>query len=281
MYLSGCSKKESISLQSFYSYDHEMPLKDSVQLLVDTTDHSMSYITFRSVHERRVTGLLSIPKKKAAPYPVIILMHGLGDRKTVDYIEIGHKYFLDAGYAVLRLDIEMHGDRKGDEYEFGFTDGYPYWTRNIISQTVFDLQRAIDFLEKIPEIDSERIGYYGISLGGMIGTVFCGIDKRVKVPVFVIAGGGFHFMFGKEALSEETADFLSIIDPINFVENIHPRPLLMVNAENDEVIPPMSSKLLFQKAKEPKKIIWYPEKHRTISPEKVYGDGINWYKEHL
>lgn len=279
--ISACGGTQHISLENYYAYDHDLPLKDSVNLLVDSADFQLSYISFRSVHDKRVTGLLSLPAQVKEPLPVIILMHGLGDEKTVDYIESGHQYLLQAGYAVLRLDIDLHGDRAGDEYDFSFTEGYRYWTRSIITQTVFDLRRAIDFLETQPEIDATRIGYYGISLGGIIGTIFCGIDDRVKVPVITLAGGGLHLMFGTSALSEETTEYLSLIDPINYVEKITPRPLLMINAEQDEVVPPMMSKLLFRTAAEPKKIIWYPAKHRTVSPEKVYQDGIDWYDQHL
>ena len=208
-------------------------------------------------------------------------MHGLGDRITVDYIEAGHNYFIESGYAVLKINIANHGDRLENEYDFSLTDGYRYWTRDIISQTVFDLRRSIDFLNTREEIDPERIGYYGISLGGIIGTVFCGVDERVKVPVIALAGGNLNLMFGLKALSDETMDFMSIIDPVNFVEKIHPRPFLMINAENDEVVPPATSKILFQKAKEPKNIIWYPSKHRDLPIEKAYPDGISWFQEYL
>ena len=88
-------------------------------------------------------------------------------------------------------------------------------------------------------------------------------------------------MFGLDALTEDTKDFFSIIDPINFVEQISPRPLLMINAENDEVIAPMTSKLLFKKANEPKKIIWYPSRHRDLPVDKAYPDGIEWFQKHL
>ncbi len=76
--------------------------------------------------------------------------------KTVDYIEAGHQYFQQSGFAVLRIDIDNHGDRKKYEYDFDLTDGYRYWTRDIITQTVFDLRRSIDFLEAREEIDAEK-----------------------------------------------------------------------------------------------------------------------------
>jgi cephalosporin-C deacetylase-like acetyl esterase len=151
----------------------------------------------------------------------------------------------------------------------------------VISQTVFDLRRAIDFIETRKEIDNKRIGYFGISLGGIIGTVFCGVDTRIKVPVIALAGGNIHLAFGVDAFTDEVKNYFSIIDPINFVELISPRPLLMINAENDEIVIPITSKLMYRAAGEPKNIIWYPTTHRKIPIHKAYLEGILWYKKYL
>ncbi|MBT6766020.1 MAG: alpha/beta hydrolase, partial [Prolixibacteraceae bacterium] len=156
-----------------------------------------------------------------------------------------------------------------------------YWTRDILTQTVFDLRRAVDFISSRNELDQNRIGFLGISLGGITGTIFCGVEKRVQVPVIVLAGGQMNLMFGKQALSANTKNYLSIIEPINFVEQIAPRPLLMINAENDDIIPPLMSKLLYKKANKPKQIIWYTSKHHDIPINDVYTDGINWFNTHL
>lgn len=276
-----CGTQQDFPILKYYAYDQDLPLNDSVTLISDTLNHTLSAVAFTSVHNKRVTGLLTIPKKTQSPMPVVILMHGLGDRVTVDYIEAGHQHFVENGYAVLRINIANHGNREEHDYDFSLTDGYRYWTRDIITQTVFDLRRSIDFLATQKEIDAERIGYYGISLGGIIGTVFCGVDERVKVPVIALAGGNLNLMFGMDALSEETLDFMSFIDPINFVEQIHPRPILMINSENDEVVAPVTSKLLYKKAKDPKNIIWYPSKHRDLPIGKAYQDGVEWFQKHL
>ena len=276
-----CGTKQEFPVYKYYNYDQDLPLKDSVHLLKDTTGYKLFYVTFQSVHNQKVTALLTVPKESPASHPVIILMHGAGDRKTVDYVETGNDYFLKSGYAILRLDIANHGDRLVDDYDFSFTDGYRYWTRDIVIQTVFDLRRAVDFIQTRKELDSNRIGYYGISLGGIIGTIFSGVEPRVKVPVIALAGGGMHLMFGMDALSVDTKDYLSMIEPLNFVEKIAPRPLLMINAENDDIVPPMMSKLMYKIAKEPKEIIWYPAKHHDIPVDKVYPDGIRWFQEYL
>lgn len=281
IFAASCVSKQNFPVHKFYNYDHELPLNDSIQLVSNDDGLKLYSVSFTSVHDKRVTGLLSVPSQNKGPLPVIILLHGLGDRKTVDYIEAGYQYFQQSGYAVLRIDIDNHGDRKKYDYDFDLTDGYRYWTRDIITQTVFDLRRSIDFLETRVEIDKDRIGFFGISLGGIIGTIFSGVDKRVKVPVIALAGGNLSLMFGLDAFTEETKDFFSIIDPINFVQEIAPRPLLMINAENDEVIDPLTSKLLFRKAKQPKEIIWYPSKHRDLPIEEAYPSGIAWFQKHL
>ena len=279
--LISCGGKKVLPVAQYYEYDKDLPLQDTVRFVKDTIDYSLFYLKYRSVHDIEVTGLLTLPGKGKPPFPTVILMHGLGDRKTVDYIEAGNKYLLDAGYAVLRIDISNHGDRFKYDYDFDLTAGYRYWTRDIISQTVFDLRRAVDFIYTREELDHERIAYYGISLGGIIGTVFCSVEDRIKVPVIVLAGGNLNLMFGKDAISENTKDYLSIIDPINFIEMISPRPLLMINAENDDIVPPITSKLLFKAAKQPKEIIWYPSKHHDLPIDKAYPEGIRWFKKHL
>ncbi len=277
-----CGGKEELPVVKYYEYDHDMPLEDSVRLIPDTTAYRLYYVTFSSVHDQKVTALLSLPNMGDEPFPVVILMHGYGDRKTVDYIEAGNKIMLDNGLAVLRLDLANHGDRVIRDFDFSFTNpDTKYRTRDVIIQSVFDLRRAVDFIETRKDLDANRISYFGVSLGGITGTVFCGVDQRVKVPVIALAGGGMHLMFGTEALTDETRDYLGMIEPLNYVEHIAPRPLLMLNAEDDEIIPPMMSKLMFRKAKDPKKIVWYPGKHHDLPIEKAYPEGAKWIKEKL
>jgi len=279
--LSSCGTTKSLPVLKYYEYDKGLALRDSVILVKETATFKEFNVSYYSVNFKKVPGILTIPKNTTKPVPIIILLHGAGDRKTVDYVTFGNTFLLKNGYAVFRIDISKHGDRKEDEYDLSFTGKTRYWSREIITQTVFDLRRAVDFIETRKELDANKIGYFGISLGGITGTIFCGVDERVKVPVIVLGGGQFNLMYGKKALSADAKDYTSIIEPLNFVKEIAPRPLLMINAENDKIIPPMMSKLLYNKAKKPKNIIWYPAKHHTIPLDNVYQDGVNWFDKYL
>jgi hypothetical protein len=55
---------------------------------------------------------------------------------------------------------------------------------------VLAARRGITFLEQQPEVDPERIGVYGLSMGGKLTTNVAGIDGRVKAAVPSCGGGG-------------------------------------------------------------------------------------------
>lgn len=275
-----CHSSRKLSGTAYYNYDRTAPLNPTAKS-TSTFGDTFYEVEFTSTHHERVTGILSYPDVVGPPVPVVILVHGLGDNKEVDYIAAGEEYFREAGYAVLRIDLYNHGPRKKSDFDFSFDGPTRYRSREVITQSVFDLRRAIDFIESREELDHQRIGYYGISLGGIIGTILSGVDDRVKVPVIALAGGRLSLMYGMKALSQENKNYLSIMDPIHFVEQIAPHPLLMLNAENDEVVPPATSKFLYKKANQPKKIIWYPSKHRSLPIDKAYEEGVLWFEKYL
>ena len=47
----------------------------------------------------------------------------------------------------------------------------------------------LDYSEKDPNIDSRRVGTYGMSLGAILSAIFVGIDKRVDAGVLIVGGG--------------------------------------------------------------------------------------------
>jgi hypothetical protein len=51
-------------------------------------------------------------------------------------------------------------------------------------------RRALTFLERQPEVDPNRLGVYGHSMGGRLTTQLTGIDRRVRVAVPSCGGSG-------------------------------------------------------------------------------------------
>jgi len=83
--LTGCLGEENISIFHYYDYDHDFPLRDSLRLVENNERYDLYESVYYSVHESRVTGLLTIPKTGHAPYPVIIFLHGIKDDKNLHF----------------------------------------------------------------------------------------------------------------------------------------------------------------------------------------------------
>ena len=70
------------------------------------------------------------------------------------------------------------------------------------------------------------------------------------------------------------------------VEHISPRPLLLIAAEDDRLVPPEDCQILFEKAKEPKKMVLLPgvghyEVYSKPAFDTLMLETVDWYKTYL
>jgi len=125
-----------------------------------------------------------------------------------------------------------------------------------LSQGLEDVRRTVDVLASRPEVDPERIGITGISLGGIVAGVSAGIEPRFERAMLILAGGDLNTIIHH---AEETGELSQVIqglpagerakldraidavDPLRHAGRLRDRALagkvLMVNAGVDEVIP--------------------------------------------
>jgi len=273
-----CISEETISLKHYYEYDRNLPLSTDKRLVAETSEFSRWHLQFQSLNGHSVPALLTMPKQGSGFIPAVLYLHGLGDHKNADYMRYGDSVFVARRFAVLRIDFPFHGERDLGPLKRKELMNYPYMIRNAAVQAVFDLRRAVDLLDEIPELDQKRTGFLGISLGGIVGTVFVGVENRIEFPVIALAGGGLKFMTGTKALQSETREMFAPIEPLNFVKLISPRPTLFVNASRDEVIPKVNTELLYYQAKKPKEIKWYDSKH-VLPAHIVLPDIADYFQE--
>jgi len=214
-------------------------------------------------HGDRVPGRLLLPARpESGPFPLILLQHGVGGSKDADYIDRTAAKWIHRGAALASIDFPLHGERSSAKmtgqliqllsppHERERLEKSAIWTA-FVQQAVVDLRRTLDALRDHSELDFERVAYAAWSLGSIIGGCFCGVDSRPVAAALAIGGGGFG---------------AAEVDPVNDIGNFAPRPLLFVNAENDEAIPRASTEALFRAAGENKKIQWYSSGHADIPP---------------
>ncbi len=154
----------------------------------------------------------------------------------------------------------------------------------------------MDYLESRGDIDSTKIGLVGGSMGAILGAIFAGVEPRVKAAVLIVGGGNMSLMIMKSehpAISpirayleekgithQEVQEITDPIDPINFIDKIAPRPLLMHNGEHDTIVPAEAGRQLYEKAKQPKTIYWYDAGH-DVPTQLVALRTLRWLDENL
>jgi dienelactone hydrolase len=159
------------------------------------------------------------------------------------------------GVPAIMFRLPYYGERGLDDGPMALARD-PQLFADAIAQAGQDLRRTIDILASRPEIDPEKIGVTGISLGGIIAATAAGGEPRINRAAFLLAGGDLmtiiHHARETRPLSEmilklSPTDRTNIegkiaeVDPLRFAPALREKALqgkvMMVNAAEDEVIP--------------------------------------------
>lgn len=141
-------------------------------------------LSYQSDSDDRVSAYLFLPARhNDQKLPAVLCLHqttaagksepaGLAGDANLHYaLELARR-----GYATLAPDYPSFGEHK---YDFGAEHGYLSGTM----KAVWDNIRAVDLLESLAEIDAERIGCIGHSLGGHNAIFTAVFDSRIKAAV--------------------------------------------------------------------------------------------------
>lgn len=133
----------------------------------------------------RVPAYLLIPRQLDGPAPAILCLHGTsGSRGRTAGVGADYpRYTLELaerGYVTIAPDYTLLGDNQTDPQSLGYTSG--------TMKGIWCHLRAVDLLESLPEVDPERIGCCGLSLGGHNALFLAAFDPRMKV---VVTSSGF------------------------------------------------------------------------------------------
>jgi acetyl esterase/lipase len=164
------------------------PDKDKVPLDVEvtaeeTTPHYIrKKLTFAAEKDDRVPAWLLIPRERKGRLPAVLCLHqtikigkdepaGLGKNPNLRY---AHD-LAERGYVTLAPDYPGFG-----EYRYSFAQSkFPSGSM----KAVWNNLRAVDLLVSLPEVDPERIGCIGHSLGGHNAMFTAVFDPRLKAIV--------------------------------------------------------------------------------------------------
>jgi dienelactone hydrolase len=235
-----------------------------------------SAISFDSPGGGRVTGMMFDPVTRSSLRPGIVLMHGLpGTARGMT--PLGQAL---ASYGAVVIAIDAPFARRG-----GSPVLFTAQDRAEQVQLIKDLQRTVDVLRGLPNVDPARIAYHGTSYGGAMGALFVGIERRIKTGVLVVPDGGLvsHFTGPEDSslmsgltCATRVSWFRDMvpIEPIRFIALATPTPLLIQSGRSDVLVPQADAKLLHAAAPDPKTIQWYEAGHGLNQQALI--DRHNW-----
>ena len=140
-------------------------------------------------------------------------------------------------------------------------------------QSVLDARRALGVLAARPETDPERLALFGISLGAIVGSVAYSVDPRPRYAAFLLGGADFPSLIVNSSLSGPFARKMGLtpadltsawtgLDPIDYRAANRNKPVLLVNARSDTVIPRANAEKLAQAFPAARRV-WVPLGHYT------------------
>ena len=146
-------------------------------------------LTFAVEKGDRVPAYLFLPVGAKGKRPAVLCLHptngqlgkdepaGLGGDPNKHYA----LHLAERGYVTLAPDYPNFGEYKFDPYQNGY--------QSATMKAIWNNMRAIDLLQSLPEVDADRIGCIGHSLGGHNTMFTAAFDTRIKA---IVSNCGFN-----------------------------------------------------------------------------------------
>lgn len=215
-------------------------------------------ISFQSTDGLQLDGWFVPPDTDAAG-ATIIYTHGLGgDRATLlPQATLLHQR---RGFGALLFDLRNHGTSEGEITTLGYDE-------------VHDVEGAFNYLLTRTDVNQEKIGIIGFSMGGSIvlraaaripeikfviaEAAFSSLEDTIRDGISTSFVKGIPFPFTQAILwfgQRETNTDWYQVRPIDDLEQIAPRPVMFIHGTDDETIAVQNSQRLYEAAQEPKNI---------------------------
>ena len=277
------------------------PLQATVTGTVQHDEFEVRNLHFQSSPGLYVTGNLYVPKNLTAPAPTILYVCGHG-RVKIDGIDYGNKtyyqhhgaWFARNGYVCLVIDTIQLGELSGIHHGT-YRHGMWWWNSRGYTPAgveAWNCIRALDYLESLDFVDKKRFGVTGRSGGGAYSWWIATLDERIKVaaPVAGITDLQNHVVDG---VVEGHCDCMYHVNTYGWdfaqvAALVAPRPLLILNTDDDGIFPLDGVNRLFTKVRRIYELHGKKSSLGLVITPGGHGDSqelrvpaFNWFNKHL
>ena len=236
--------------------------------VIERDGYKIEKLYFESLPGLYVTCNLYVPEEKGAKPAALYLCGHAFDQKH-HYQLHGHK-LAGLGFVTLIVETIQKGEVRGHHhgpYHRGWFNWYSlgYTPAGV---EVWNAVRALDLLQRLPGVDSSRMGATGISGGGAMTWFTAAVDDRVKAAAPVCSTGTVESHVCKRTLDHHCDCMFWINtrmwDMPDVGALIAPRPLLIVAAARDWIYDVQSVKVVYERLKPLYEMLGAPENLRLV-----------------
>lgn len=192
------------------------------------------------------------PEKNGA---TIIYVHGFQAERS--WLLSQARFTIDEGYGALLLDLRNSGESDGDTTYFGEKE----WR---------DVEGAVNYLKTRPEVDMDKLGIMGRSMGGGVviraqaelqtfqlviaQSTFTSVPDLVN-DVVPLSTGLPSFPFSPLIVffaEQQTGIDINAVNSVNELQRFNNTPILIMHGTEDDWIPFAHGQALYESAREPK-----------------------------
>jgi hypothetical protein len=138
--------------------------------------YRLQTIEIQSTSTRRIRAKLAVPLNAVeGAHPAVVAIHGHSGSMTTPfdgekpiYKEFGSA-LAQRGFVVISTDVGQH-----EVYES---------ERTLMGERLWDLMRCVDYLASRPDVNNQRLGCAGLSLGGEMAMWLGAMDTRIAATV--------------------------------------------------------------------------------------------------
>ena len=196
----------------------------------------------------------------------VILAHGYVDNRQFLLPEAA--FLTRAGYGVLMFDFRGHGESGSAIVTLG-------------DHEQRDLRAALDFVIAQPDVDPDRIGGLGFSMGAAVMTEVAAEDDRLRAIVIELSYATLDAVLKERlplpgvlrdplvrVIEWRAHGNINDVRPVDDLCKISPRPVFLIYGDQDNVLPPGSQQQMFAVACPP------------VETWLIHGIGHVYYRDH-